>query len=169
MRTVLADPAKMIARGAPHIIRNDEELEVYTEALFKLTSLKNPTSVEEEAINLLTLLVVGYETEHWPIPKASPVSVVRHLIEHGNLTQRDLVPEFGTESAVSMFLSSAGNETSPRNRFGNSASASNSAPMYSSSVPWQQEMGLIDGTATGICAHGDPDRDPQRAGADHLY
>lgn len=108
---VLADPAKMIARGAPHIIRNDEELEVYTEALFKLTSLKNPTSVEEEAINLLTLLVVGYETEHWPIPKASPVSVVRHLIEHGNLTQRDLVPEFGTESAVSMFLSGQRNLT----------------------------------------------------------
>jgi HTH-type transcriptional regulator/antitoxin HigA len=108
---VLADPVKMIARGAPHIIRNDEELEVYTEALFKLTSLKNPTSVEEEAINLLTLLVVGYETEHWPIPKASPVSVVRHLIEHGNLTQRDLVPEFGTESAVSMFLSGQRNLT----------------------------------------------------------
>jgi HTH-type transcriptional regulator / antitoxin HigA len=51
------------------------------------------------------LLVVRYETEHYPIPKASPVSVVRHLIEHGNLTQRSLIPEFGSQSAVSMFLS----------------------------------------------------------------
>jgi HTH-type transcriptional regulator / antitoxin HigA len=102
---VLANPAKMIAKGAPHVIHNDEELEAYTEALFKLTALENPTSDEEQAIELLTLLVVRYETEHRPIPKASPVSVVRHLIERGNLTQRDLIPEFGSESAVSMFLS----------------------------------------------------------------
>jgi HTH-type transcriptional regulator/antitoxin HigA len=102
---VLANPAKMIAKGAPHVIHNDAELQSYTEALFKLTALENPTSDEEEAIELLTLLVVRYETEHFPIPKASPVSVVRHLIEYGNLAQRSLIPEFGSESAVSMFLS----------------------------------------------------------------
>jgi HTH-type transcriptional regulator/antitoxin HigA len=95
----------MIAKGAPRVIHNDEELEAYTEALFKLTALENPTSDEEEAIELLTLLVERYEDEHRPMPKASPVSVVRHLIEHGNLTQRSLIPEFGSESAVSMFLS----------------------------------------------------------------
>jgi HTH-type transcriptional regulator/antitoxin HigA len=103
--SVLADPVKMIAKGAPRIIHNDKELEAYTEALFKLTALENPTPDEEEAIELLTLLVVRYETERYPIPKASPVSVVRHLIEHGSLTQRSLIPEFGSESAVSMFLS----------------------------------------------------------------
>jgi len=102
---VLGNPAKMIAKGAPRVIHNDEELEAYTEALFKLTALENPASDEEEAIELLTLLVERYEDEHWPMPKASPVSVVRHLIEHGNLTQRSLIPEFGSESAVSMFLS----------------------------------------------------------------
>jgi len=31
--------------------------------------------------------------------------VVRYLIEKGNLRQPSLVPEFGSESAVSMFLS----------------------------------------------------------------
>jgi mRNA interferase HigB len=56
-------------------------------------------------------LVVRYETERYPIPKASPVSVVRHLIEHGNLTQRDLIPQFGSESAVSVFLSGQRNLT----------------------------------------------------------
>ena len=34
MNTVLANPAEMIAHGAPHVIHNDEELEMYTEALF---------------------------------------------------------------------------------------------------------------------------------------
>jgi HTH-type transcriptional regulator/antitoxin HigA len=103
--TVLANPAKMIAKGAPHIIHSDEELEVYTEALFKLTALENPSDSEEKAIELLTMLVQQYEKENWPISKATPVSVVRYLIEKGNLTQRDLIPEFGSESAVSMFLS----------------------------------------------------------------
>jgi HTH-type transcriptional regulator/antitoxin HigA len=37
MSTILANPAKMIERGAPHLIHSDEELEVYTRALFQLT------------------------------------------------------------------------------------------------------------------------------------
>ena len=103
--TVLANPAKMIAKGAPHVIHNDKELEAYTEALFKLTALENPSPSEMEAIELLSLLVERYEDEYWPITEFDPVSLVRYLIEKGNLTQRDLIPEFGTESAVSMFLS----------------------------------------------------------------
>ncbi len=104
MRTLLANPAKMIERGAPRLIRSDEELEQYTEALFKLTALESPTPSEAEAIELLTLLIERYEAEHFPIPKADAVTVVKFLLEHQGLTQRDLVPEFGTESAVSMFL-----------------------------------------------------------------
>ena len=111
MITVLANPAEMIAHGAPHVIHNDTELEVYTEALFNLTKLDNPSPPEEEAIELLTLLVERYEQEHYPIPAADPVSVVRLLIEHGNLTQRDLIPQFGSESAVSMFLAGQRNLT----------------------------------------------------------
>lgn len=109
---VLADPAKMIAKGAPHVIHNDKELEAYTETLFNLTALENPSPHEEEAIELLTLLVQRYEAEHYPVPASpDPVSVVRYLIEKGNLTQRSLIPEFGSESAVSMFLSGDRNLT----------------------------------------------------------
>ena len=111
MITVLANPAEMIAHGAPHVIHNDTELEVYTEALFNLTKLDNPSPPEEEAIELLTLLVERYEQEHYPIPAADPASVVRFLIERQNLTQRDLIPQFGSESAVSMFLAGHRNLT----------------------------------------------------------
>ena len=104
MRRILANPAEMIARGAPHVIHDDAELEVYTDALFQLTALENPSRSESEAIELLTLLVERYEEEHYPIPAADPASVVRFLIEKQNLTQRDLIPQFGSESAVSMFL-----------------------------------------------------------------
>jgi HTH-type transcriptional regulator/antitoxin HigA len=48
--------------------------------------------------------VERYEREHSPIPAADPASVMRFLIEKQNLRQRDLIPQFGSESAVSMFL-----------------------------------------------------------------
>jgi HTH-type transcriptional regulator/antitoxin HigA len=111
MSTVLANPAEMIEHGAPHVIHNDAELEAYTKALFQLTALDNPSPSQEEAIELLTLLVEKYEQEHYPIPAADPVAIVRFLIEQQNLTQRDLIPQFGTESAVSMFLSGQRNLT----------------------------------------------------------
>jgi HTH-type transcriptional regulator/antitoxin HigA len=77
-----------------------------TDALFQLTALKNPSAseAEAEAIELLNLLVERYEPAHYPIPAAGPVAVVRFLIEQQHLTQRDLIPQFGSESAVSMFL-----------------------------------------------------------------
>jgi HTH-type transcriptional regulator / antitoxin HigA len=104
MSTILADPAEMIAHGAPHVIHSDEELEAYTEALFELTALPRPSPVQLEAIELLTLLIERYEKAHYPIPAADPVTVVRFLVEQQGLTQRDLAPQFGSESAVSMFL-----------------------------------------------------------------
>lgn len=104
MTTVLADPAKMIAKGAPRVIHNDKELELYTNTLCQLTAIENPSRTEAEAIELLTLLVERYEQAHYAIPAADAVSVVRFLIERQGLAQRDLVPQFGSESAVSMFL-----------------------------------------------------------------
>ena len=98
-------PGKNDCEGCSRVIHNDEELEVYTNALFQLTALEDPSSAEVEAIELLTLLVERYEQAHYAIPEADAVSVVRFLIEQQGLTQRDLTPEFGSESAVSMFLS----------------------------------------------------------------
>ena len=111
MSTVLADPAEMIAHGAPHVIHNDAELEMYTDALFRLTALESPSRSEVEAIELLTLLVERYEQEHYSVPEADPISIVRFLIEQQHLTQRDLIPQFGSESAVSMFMTGQRNLT----------------------------------------------------------
>lgn len=104
MSRALANPADMIAHGAPHVIHNDSQLEEYTEALFKLTALESPSPAEAEAIELLTLLVESYEQARYFIRAADPASVVRFLIEQQHLKQRDLIPQFGSESAVSMFL-----------------------------------------------------------------
>ncbi|MGH9353605.1 MAG: helix-turn-helix domain-containing protein [Terriglobia bacterium] len=104
MSTALANPAVMIKQGAPHVIHSDEELAEYTKALFELTAKPDPTQEEEEAIELLTLLIERYETEHYPVPDADPVDVLRFLLAQNGLSQRDIGAELGGESTVSLVL-----------------------------------------------------------------
>jgi HTH-type transcriptional regulator / antitoxin HigA len=104
MKSALTNLPKMIQKGAPHLIRNDEELAEYTAELFKLTSKAETTLEEDEAIDLLTLLIEHYEAERYPIPKADPVEVLRFLMESHSLTQKDLSRELGVESTVSLVL-----------------------------------------------------------------
>jgi len=105
MSAALANPAEMIRRGAPRLIHSDVELAEYTKALFALTAKADPTADEEEAIELMTLLVERYEAERFPLPEAEPVDVLRFLLERNGLSQRDLAPELGSESTVSLVLS----------------------------------------------------------------
>jgi HTH-type transcriptional regulator / antitoxin HigA len=80
MSTVLANPAEMIRLGAPHLIHNNDELATYTEALFELTSKADTTPEEDEAIDLLALLIERYEAKQYPVPPADPVTVLRYLM-----------------------------------------------------------------------------------------
>jgi len=105
MSTVLANPAEMMKQGAPRLIHNEAELAEYTQALFELTAKPDPTPDEEEAIELISLLIDRYETEHYPLPEAEPADVLRFLLEQNGLSQRDIAPELGSESTVSLVLS----------------------------------------------------------------
>lgn len=105
MATLLANPAKMIERGAPHLIRSEEQLAAYTKALYRLTAEPHPTPAQVEAIELLTLLIERYEEENYSLPKASPADVLRFLLSQHGLRQRDLAEELGGESVVSEVLS----------------------------------------------------------------
>jgi HTH-type transcriptional regulator/antitoxin HigA len=105
MKTVLANPTEMIRRGAPRVIHTDKELAEYTQALFALTAKADPTPEDEEAIELMTLLVERYEQERYSIPPAEPADVLRFLLDHNRLSQRDIAPELGSESTVSLVLS----------------------------------------------------------------
>jgi HTH-type transcriptional regulator/antitoxin HigA len=94
----------MIHRGAPHVIHSDEDLAEYTNALFNLTAKEETTPDEDEAIELLTLLIERYESERFPLPASDPIGVLRFLMERNGLSQKDLIPEFGVESTVSLVL-----------------------------------------------------------------
>jgi HTH-type transcriptional regulator/antitoxin HigA len=88
-----------------HVIHSDKQLAEYTETLSRLTAKRSHTRAEADEIELLTLLIERYEDEHYPIPDASPADVLRFLIEHNGLSQRDLIPELGNEATVSLVLS----------------------------------------------------------------
>jgi len=105
MTVKLGNAVDMIRLGAPRVIHSDEELETYTNALFELTSKGNPSADEEHAIELLTLLIDRYESERFPVADAEPVDVLRFLLASNGLSQRDIVPELGSESTVSLVLS----------------------------------------------------------------
>jgi len=105
MATLLANPAKMIERGAPHLIRSEEQLEAYTKALYRLTAEPRPTPAQVEAIELLTLLIERYEEEHYSLPAASAADVLRFLLSQHGLKQRDIAADLGGESVVSEVLS----------------------------------------------------------------
>lgn len=105
MSATLANPTEMIRQGAPRLIHSDQELAEYTQALFELTAKPDPTVDEQEAIELMTLLVERYESERFPIPEAEPADVLRFLLEQNELSQRDVAPELGSESTVSLVLS----------------------------------------------------------------
>lgn len=104
MNTILANPTEMIRAGAPRVIHTDEELAEYTEALFALTAKEEQSDEDEEAIELLTLLIDRYESGKYPVPEAKPAEVLRFLLDQNGLSQRDIAVDMGGESIVSLVL-----------------------------------------------------------------
>ena len=90
--------------GSPTPITSERQHEEYLSVLGRLASKENPTSAEEKYAEVLITLIEAYEEEHHSIPDASPVEVLRALMDANNLRQKDLVPVFGSESIVSEVL-----------------------------------------------------------------
>jgi HTH-type transcriptional regulator/antitoxin HigA len=90
--------------GSPTPIASERQHEEYLSVLDKLASKVNPTREEEKYAEVLMTLIEVYEEKNHPIPDASPVEILRSLMEANDLRQKDLVPIFGSESIVSEVL-----------------------------------------------------------------
>lgn len=90
--------------GSPTPITSEAQHEEYLSVLDRLAGKDKPTREEEKYAAVLMALVEAYEEEHYAIADASPVEVLRALMEANNLRQKDLVPVFGSESIVSEVL-----------------------------------------------------------------
>ena len=90
--------------SSPAPITSERQHEEYLSVLDKLASKENPARDEEKYAAVLITLIEAYEEEHHSIPDASPVEILRTLMDANNLRQKDLVSVFGSESIVSEVL-----------------------------------------------------------------
>jgi HTH-type transcriptional regulator / antitoxin HigA len=90
--------------SSPSPIASERQHEQYLSVLDKLTCKSNPMTEEEKYAEVLMTLIEAYEEEHHSIADASPVDILRTLMEANGLRQKDLVPIFGSESIVSEIL-----------------------------------------------------------------
>lgn len=86
-----------------NIIKTEED---YQSALTQIERLMDaaPESSEEDELNLWTLLVEQYETEHYPIDAPDPVEAIKFRMDQLGLKQKDLTVYFSSKSKVSEVL-----------------------------------------------------------------
>jgi HTH-type transcriptional regulator / antitoxin HigA len=94
------------------LLRSAQPTRISTEADYdraiafvdKLITKAKLSTEEEKILELMVTLIEVYETEHHPIPKAEPRSIIKMLMEDRGLEQKDLIPVLGSKSAVSQVL-----------------------------------------------------------------
>jgi HTH-type transcriptional regulator / antitoxin HigA len=96
--------AGLLSRTLPHVIHAEVQNEEYTATLESLLSKNNRTAGESRLAELLTLLIEDFEDKHYSLPSASPIEIVRHLMESNGLRQVDMVDVFGSHSITSDVL-----------------------------------------------------------------
>lgn len=80
-------------------IRSDQELETATALAERLDFSEALHDDEREYLDVLLTLIEQYEHEHYPIPDASDVDVLKMLIDSNSYSQNDVAA--GTGIAVS--------------------------------------------------------------------
>jgi HTH-type transcriptional regulator / antitoxin HigA len=93
--------AELLAQSQPKVIVSDDENERAI-ALAEELSHRPERSPEEDALlELLIALIEKFEDENYPIPVASPLEVLQHLMEAKDLIQENLVGVIGSRGVVS--------------------------------------------------------------------
>lgn len=90
--------------ASPTPITSDRQHAEYLSVLDQLAGKEHPAPEEEMYAQVLLTLIEAYEGEHYAVPDAPPIDVLRALMDANNLRQKDLVSIFGSESIVSEVL-----------------------------------------------------------------
>ncbi len=95
----------LVGKFPPKIIRSEAENNAYIKVLSQLDAHGTRQSAAEKALaELLTLLIEDFEEKHYRLPSATPLEMLRFLMEQHSLKQKDLLDVFGTPSIVSEVL-----------------------------------------------------------------
>ncbi len=104
MNALTANYAALLSEARPEVVRDEKQNQAYIRRLEELTAKRALTQAERKLMELLVVLVEDFEAKHYPVPEATPVQVIRHLMEGDDLRQKDLLDVFGTESIASEVL-----------------------------------------------------------------
>ncbi len=107
MSTATTQPeyAALLTQSLPAVIHSEKENERCIAMLETLDHKgEKLTAAERRLAELLTVLIEDFEEEAYALKPASPVEVVRELMESNELKQKDLLDVFGTPSIVSEVL-----------------------------------------------------------------
>lgn len=87
------------------VIKNDAEHQQAIEALLALLD-SNPVDGSDDAdqLDVLSLLIERYEENAFPIDLPGPIEAVRFRMEQQGLSQKDMIPYFGSAARVSEVL-----------------------------------------------------------------
>ena len=106
MKTVDASYVELLVSHQPAKPHNAQDLAEMTALLESLAANETPQSpAMERFIETLTALILQYEEEVHPSPEASPVGMLKFLMEEPGVRQVDLVPILGSKSYISQILS----------------------------------------------------------------
>jgi HTH-type transcriptional regulator / antitoxin HigA len=107
MSTASAQPeyAALLARTLPAVIHSEKENERCISMLEALDrKVEKLTTAEPRLAELLTVLIEDFEEKAYALKPASPVEVLRELMQANELKQKDLLDIFGTPSIISEVL-----------------------------------------------------------------
>jgi HTH-type transcriptional regulator/antitoxin HigA len=100
------DYGKLLELERPEVVHGDEQYRHYLDRLSEMLIQDNLSPAEEKLVELLTLVIKHYENDRFErTDKSHGVEIVKYLMEHHALKQKDLVPVvFETESVASSTL-----------------------------------------------------------------
>lgn len=85
-------------------IDSETQHKAYVSRLLELQRQKTLNHRESDTVRLLILVIKDYEAKRYQFEDASPIEVLRELMNANGLRQRDLVDELGSDSIVSEVL-----------------------------------------------------------------
>jgi HTH-type transcriptional regulator/antitoxin HigA len=96
----------LIKRFPLNEIRSEEENELAAEICDQLLDNFDSLSAQErDYFEVLSRLVEKFEAQWQEDKMVAPPELLKYLMEQNNISQTDLIPEFGTSSRASEFLS----------------------------------------------------------------
>jgi len=83
-----------------------ESEEDYRKALTRIDELIDVSRTDNvmNELMLISIFIERYEDKVYPIPEASPLEIIRFLMEMKGIRQKDLIPILGSKGQVSRIL-----------------------------------------------------------------